>query len=88
MARTHRIGRGRQSRRLPTTVHIIDRVLDKGIVIEYRARISIGGIDTLVAVDARYVVSSLDTFLEYGEPLQDRRLAQRLTRLHRPLSSR
>jgi hypothetical protein len=51
-------------------VDIIDRVLDKGIVIEYHARVSIGGIDTLVTVDARYVAASFDTHLRYAESLR------------------
>jgi hypothetical protein len=38
----------RQPHRFPTAVDVIDRVLDKGIVIENHARISISGIDSLV----------------------------------------
>ena len=54
----------------PTAVDVIDRILDKGIVIEYRVnRISLSGIDLPVTVDARFVVASLDTYLEYAEPL-------------------
>lgn len=55
----------------PTVADVIDRVLDKGIVIEYRVnRVSLSGIDLPVSVDARYVVASLDTYLEYAEPLR------------------
>jgi gas vesicle protein GvpA/GvpJ/GvpM family len=55
----------------PTTVDLIDRILDKGIVIEYQVdRISLSGIDLPVTVDARFVVASLDTYLEYAEPLR------------------
>ena len=54
----------------PTAADVIDRILDKGIVIEYRVhRISLSGIDLPVTVDARLVVASLDTYLEYAEPL-------------------
>lgn len=60
-----------QPHRHPTMLDIIDRVLDKGIVIEYHARISIGGIDTLMTVDARYVASSIETHLRYAEPLRN-----------------
>ena len=30
----------------------------------------LSGIDLLVTVDARYVVASLDTYLQYAEPLR------------------
>lgn len=60
----------KQARR-PTATDVIDRVLDKGIVIEYRVnRVSVGGIDLPVTVDARCVVASLDTYLEDAEPLR------------------
>lgn len=55
----------------PTVAHVIDRVLDKGMVIEYRVEsVSLSGIQLPVTVDARYVVASLDTYLEYAEPLR------------------
>ena len=47
---------------------VLDRVLDKGIVIDVRARMSVAAID-LIAMDARIVVSSLDTYLTWGEAL-------------------
>ena len=58
-----------QLRRAATAVDIVDHILDKGIVIDYHARVSIGGIDTLATVDARYVVTSCHTHLDYGEAL-------------------
>jgi hypothetical protein len=52
----------------PTAADLIDRILDKGIVIEYRVnRVSLMGIDLLVTVDARYVVASFDTYLKYAD---------------------
>lgn len=55
----------------PTTTDVIDRVLDKGIVIEYHVnRFSLSGIDLPVTMDARVVVASFDTYLEHGEPLR------------------
>jgi Gas vesicle protein len=63
-----------QPHRFPTAVDIIDRVLDKGIVIEYHARISIGGIDTLVTVDARYVAASIDTYRRYADVPRNARM--------------
>jgi hypothetical protein len=41
----------------------MDRVLDKGIVIDYHARIFVLGIDLLTTIDARIVVASIDTYL-------------------------
>ena len=65
---------GSQPRRAATALDIVDHVLDKGIVIDYRARVSIGGIDTLMTVDARYVVTSCRTQLEYGNALRSQLL--------------
>jgi len=45
-----------------------DRVLDKGIVIDAWVRLSPVGID-LVTVEARVVVASIATYLQYSEPL-------------------
>ena len=40
-------------------------------MIEYRVNcISLSGMDLPVTVDARYVVASFDTYLEYAEPLR------------------
>jgi hypothetical protein len=59
-----------QPHRFPTVVDVIDRVLDKGIVIEYHARVSIGGIDTLMTIDGRYITTSFDTHARYAELLR------------------
>lgn len=57
--------------RRPTVADVIDRVLDKGIVVDYQiTRVSLSGVELPVTVDARYVVASLDTYLEYGERLR------------------
>ena len=45
---------------------VIDRILDKGIVIDAWVRISLVGIEIL-AVEARVVTSGVDTFLKYAE---------------------
>lgn len=47
-------------------VEVIDRILDKGIVIDAWARVSLVGIEIL-AVEARVVVASVETFLKYAE---------------------
>ncbi|HEV2148106.1 MAG TPA: gas vesicle protein GvpJ [Longimicrobiaceae bacterium] len=47
-------------------IDVLDRVLDKGIVIDAYVRVSLVGID-LVTVEARIVVASIDTYLKYSE---------------------
>ncbi len=47
-------------------VDVLDRVLDKGIVIDAWVRVSLVGID-LITVEARIVVASIDTYLKYSE---------------------
>jgi hypothetical protein len=46
-------------------IDVLDRVLDKGIVIDAWVRVSLVGID-LVTVEARVVVASIDTHLQYS----------------------
>lgn len=61
-------------------IDVLDRVLDKGIVIDAYVRVSLVGID-LVTVEARVVVASIDTYLKYSEavgitaPVRPRELA-------------
>lgn len=47
-------------------IDVLDRILDKGIVIDAWIRISLVGID-LITVEARVVVASIDTYLKYAE---------------------
>ncbi len=47
---------------------VLDRILDKGVVIDIWARISIVGIE-LITIEARIVVASVDTFLHYAEEI-------------------
>ena len=49
-------------------IDVLDRVLDKGIVIDAWVRVSLVGID-LITVEARVVVASIDTYLRYAEAL-------------------
>lgn len=44
---------------------VLDRILDKGIVIDAFARISLVGIE-LLAVEARVVIASVETWLTYA----------------------
>ena len=47
-------------------IDVLDRILDKGIVIDAWIRVSLVGID-LITVEARVVVASIDTYLKYSE---------------------
>ena len=45
---------------------VVDRILDKGIVIDAWVRVSLVGIE-LLAIEARVVIASVDTWLKYAE---------------------
>jgi len=47
-------------------VEVIDRILDKGVVIDAWVRVSLVGIE-LLAVEVRAVVASVETWLKYAE---------------------
>jgi|SRR5687768_11612060 hypothetical protein len=47
-------------------IDVLDRILDKGIVVDAWVRISLVGID-LITVEARVVIASIDTYLKYAE---------------------
>ena len=50
-------------------IDVLDRVLDKGIVIDAWVRVSLVGID-LITVEARVVVASFETYLKYAEAIR------------------
>ena len=60
-------------------IDVLDRVLDKGIVIDAWVRLSLVGID-LITVEARVVVASIATYLQYSE------MVSQLTPVSRPAS--
>jgi hypothetical protein len=45
---------------------VVDRILDKGIVVDAWVRVSLVGIE-LLAIEARVVVAGVDTYLKYAE---------------------
>jgi len=47
---------------------VLDRILDKGVVVDTWARVSLVGIEIL-SVEARVVVASVDTYLHYAEEM-------------------
>src|SRR5437762_6593264 len=57
-------------------IDVLDRVLDKGIVIDAWVRVSLVGID-LITVEARIVVASIETYLHHSYALGAARTAAR-----------
>jgi hypothetical protein len=51
------------------TADLLDRILDKGIVIDAWARVTLVGIDLGIWWEARMVVASIDTYIKYGGPI-------------------
>jgi len=51
-------------------IDVLDRVLDKGIVVDAWLRLSLVGID-LVTVEARVVVASIATYFAYSDALAE-----------------
>ena len=49
-------------------VEVIDRILDKGIVVDAWARVSLVGIEIL-SIEARVVIASVETYLKYAEAI-------------------
>jgi hypothetical protein len=49
-------------------VDVLDRILDKGVVIDAWLCVSLVGVE-LVTVDARIVVASIETYLHHSEAL-------------------
>lgn len=47
---------------------VVDRILDKGVVVDAWARVSLVGIE-LLSIEARVVVAGVDTYLKYAEAI-------------------
>ena len=45
---------------------VVDRILDKGVVVDAWVRVSLVGIEIL-GIEARVTVAGVDTFLKYAE---------------------
>lgn len=45
---------------------VLDRILDKGMVIDAWAKVSLVGIE-LLSLEVRVVIASVDTYLKYAE---------------------
>jgi hypothetical protein len=70
LSSTRSVPRISLERREASALEVLDRVLDKGIVVDYGARVLMVGVDLLTNIDARVVVASMDTHLRYAEPIR------------------
>jgi gas vesicle structural protein len=57
-----------QSTNSSSLAEVVDRILDKGIVIDLWAKVSLVGIE-LLSIEARVVVASVETYLKYAEAI-------------------
>jgi hypothetical protein len=48
-----------------STIEVLDRILDKGVVIDAQVRVSLVGLH-LVDIDARVIVSSIQTYVKHA----------------------
>jgi hypothetical protein len=72
-------------RSAPSVVDVLDRVLDKGIVIDASIRVSLVGVE-VISIEARAVIASIDTYVTYAmgaRPVTKR--ARSRQRARRPL---
>jgi len=60
----------RSHAREPQMLDLLDRVLDKGIVIDISAWVILAGIDFGFRFEVRMVVASIDTYLKYAAPIK------------------
>ena len=48
---------------------VVDAILDKGLVVDFTARVSLLGVEILF-VDGRVVMASIDTYLRFAETVR------------------
>ncbi|KPA16518.1 gas vesicle protein GVPa [Candidatus Magnetomorum sp. HK-1] len=60
-----KVAKGTDSQSL---AEVVDRILDKGIVIDAWAKVSLVGIE-LLSIEARVVIASVETYLKYAEAI-------------------
>jgi hypothetical protein len=57
-----------QSTHSSSLSEVVDRILDKGVVIDAWAKLSLVGIE-LLSLEARVVIASVETYLTYAEAI-------------------
>ena len=70
MAYTSAMGSLERTATNTSVIDVLDRVLDKGIVIDAWVRVSLAGID-LITVEARVLVASIQTYLQYADAVAE-----------------
>ena len=51
-----------------SSADVIDRILDKGIVVDAWVKVSLVGIEVL-SIEARVVIASVETYLKYADAI-------------------
>lgn len=51
-----------------TLVEVVDRILDKGLVVDFWLTVALIGIE-IVSIEGRVVVASVETYLKYAEAM-------------------
>jgi hypothetical protein len=60
----------RSHAREPQMLDLLDRILDKGIVIDVWAQVILAGIDLGLRFEVRMVVASIETYLKHAGPIK------------------
>lgn len=60
-------GEGRGLPESASLLDVLDRVIDKGVVIDAYFRVALAGVD-VISVDANVIVASLETYFAYSDP--------------------
>jgi hypothetical protein len=66
--RTNTMAKVNKSTDSSSLAEVVDRILDKGIVIDAWVKVSLVGIE-LLSVEARVVIASVETYLKYAEAI-------------------
>jgi 4-hydroxy-3-methylbut-2-enyl diphosphate reductase IspH len=66
--RSHVMAKVQKSTDSSSLAEVVDRILDKGIVIDAFAKVSLVGIE-LLSIEARVVIASVETYLKYAEAI-------------------
>ncbi len=69
-----------------STIDVLDRILDKGVVIDAQLRVSLVGLH-LVDIDARVIVSSIETYVKHASEVAAADRRPRVTVLPEPAAA-
>jgi hypothetical protein len=66
-----------------STIDVLDRILDKGVVIDAQVQVSVAGIH-LVDINARVIVASIETYVKHAAEVADVERQLRVTIVAEP----